>query len=274
MWGREVQSRISSDETRPCHSPSDIVGIAATFLAALGESNPSVAILTKVTPDIASLHQQLDALGRIYTPVELAVLDSLVPQSHAQSGSRPIGHFDKQGRSVVARGLESLLTVFSLDRMLLTQFAESHIPLCSWAWYAAADETAVLGGSRGIYKQDIDLEYLTAVQVEADHLMSYWAVTAARSLPSSWHMTATSTLLKTGSAKDPVLALLQNIALDQQSEGSLSARMLRDMLVKILRATDPDGAALERWLGLAQNIYDSSASVRHCLDIAQADLAL
>lgn len=232
------------------HSPSDIVAIAAAFLGVVGESNIAEVIIAQVTPDAASL----DAPGRL-SPPELAILDSLIPQSDSQLG-KPVEQFDSHGRSVIARGFESLLAVLSLDRSLLS--GGSHVPLCLRICYAALDESAVLGGSRGIYKQDIDLEYLTAVQIEADQLVSYWAVTAARNVSNSWHMTAAPALLKSGST-DPVLAVLQHIV---RIESSLSPRMLRDTLIKILRATDPDVASLERWLGLAQTVSNDGAYTR------------
>jgi hypothetical protein len=246
-------------------SPCDIVGISANFLETLGETRIAQVILEQVLPVPAKLDESCRDITNRTLPSELAILDALIPQVTSESGPGQAGtQFDSAGRSSLGRGLEAVIAALTLDRTLV-QTSAAHLLHCLTAYYAAADETAVLNASRGVYKSDTAQDYLYGIREESDQLISYWIVSVARSLPDSWHMAAPTAVLRKGPPSDDILYALQSLASSATESSDIALRGLRDVLVKLLRATDVDNAVLERWLTLAQSVYSTRTwLVNHC----------
>lgn len=202
-----------------------------------------------VEPDAIDMNNLLrQSLQAGTEPASSWILDPLLPyQRDPYSGKNPT--YDSYGRSAYARALEALIYSIHSDIASIKGSPESlfHIVLAS-----RISSDALVGiGSYGIYKQDIDRDYLKSIRQETVQLTSYAIRSLAADLPPSWHQAAMTSLSK-GSPQVDTLSRLLYALVSPENSHKLHQRCLRDLLESILRSADI--VVAERWLAFGTSL--------------------
>ncbi len=192
-------------------------------------------------------------------PADLAALDPLVPQTASPASGSASGTYDSYGRTSLARAFEALLAWANMGREGTSDLSP-YIPIMAVLGVLAQDERNLTSGSRGLYRRDVDMVYLDAVVGEVERLISYWAVTSANRLSPDWFSSASNGILRKlpGQKSDAVISVLQTLVNGSFGDAAVAHRAFRHVLASLLRAADLEGAVLDRWMGLAQSVYDTS----------------
>lgn len=175
-------------------------------------------------------------------------LDPLLPYERRTS-SENVNKFDNFGRSEYARAIEALVYHVHSDITAIKSSAPSllHIMLAS---RIAADCLDGMG-TYGVYRENIDRQYLKSICREAEQITSYGVSSLAADLPASWHQAAMTSLTKGNPQSDTLSMLIYEFA-TRNSEHTIYPRCLRDLLESILRSAEI--SVTERWLAFATTL--------------------
>lgn len=236
-------------------SPSELVRAAG--LPAFGQDNLLVAsdLAASLLPKQDDLANEVVAHSNASPNITLPVLDPLVPYD-TEYIAPPPSQYDLAGRSKFARHAEALIALFYVDRALALRNSKLMAIALVFACIAS-DELAVAKASRGVFKLSVTVEYLERVIQDVAQIFSY-VLSSAGDLPSTWHK-ATVQSLKDGSNSqgNTLQGLLAELySKVAQGRGDLYARVLRNVLAGVLRASGASQSDAEVWLAFGMSLCE------------------